>query len=92
MAVYNHPSPVTPTERSHPMLIRLQIEYAPQADTCTVNGIPLAELPDGQRVVMKGLCYAALEKAKDAVSAYDPNAKPPGILQVHGAIPRLNGQ
>ena len=72
------------------MKFRLVLTYDQNTDACNVEGIPMT----GEGVVLRGLCYAALERARDAIREFDPkkNGQPQLVLPpVNGRIPGLKG-
>lgn len=78
------------------MKIQLVINYDAATDTCQVGGIPVGELPTGEKKAVKGLCFSALEWAKKVVHDFDPNAtnnpSPIAIATVMPPLPRSNGR
>lgn len=54
------------------MIIKLEIMYDQDSDVCQVRGFPIGIKPDGRKVVHRGVCFAALEQAKQAIMAFDP--------------------
>lgn len=74
--------------------MRIIIDFDPNTNAVGVQGIPMATLSTGEQVVLSGICYAALERARDAIKDMKPGEKD-SILLAQGTIPppvnRLNG-
>ena len=69
------------------MTLTLTIQYDPQTDACAVSGMPMTQTPDGQKTILRGLVYGALDKAKEVIRDFDPNAQQKQIVLATGAIP-----
>ncbi len=77
------------------MLVTLTIQYDTDSDSCTVNGMPVGlNRETGQKVLLRGPCFAALEWARKTVSEFDPNKPDANIILASGALPvnRTNGR
>ena len=72
------------------MLINLNIQMNTDTGDIQIVGVPCAQLPTGEQKVLKHLCYAALESAKDTIRDFKPgeHASP---IAIASRIPNLNG-
>lgn len=71
-------------------VVTLNITLNLETGDVQVGGIPLAETAAGERKVLKHLCYAALEAAKDAIRDLRPD-KNTSPIAIASRIPNLNG-